>query len=245
MVVAPWKRQAQADLTWRSDKGPDAAVTLSTQLPAPSFYTTLRAECTHEPERTNPDWTYRLIIRSPVGLDELGARATLAQQTIQALFQSTTSLVMEDTTGSTTIDPWLGPVGAHDGIRTRHHFAGLDVVSPLSAANQVAATMKHIADDAMTLDYAAVRQAVYAAPGRINFGLHMNFNAPGGAKCEGVDALMAAGRERLSTLPVVPYRFGRDWRMPGVDAGYLKTMAAIGPVLDPDGLLQAGVGPRR
>jgi FAD/FMN-containing dehydrogenase len=102
--------------------------------------------------------------------------------------------------------------------------------------------MGALAQEATAIDYDAIRQAIYAAPGRVNFGLHMNFKASPGERAAGVDAFLDRGRRRLGDHAVVPYRAGRDWRATDIDPGYVRAMQAVGRALDPDNLLNPGVG---
>lgn len=88
----------------------------------------------------------------------------------------------------------------------------------------------------------AHRTTIYPGPHAVNVGMHFHFPriADGAVAAR---AACASVVEALSGIAAIPYRSGRRWRASlRLDPGYETTLRAIAAVLDPDGILNPGVG---
>ena len=246
VVVRIWPRPALGKLSWRSD-GADvsALVEFAGTLRRPGLIDTYRVDRTVSRDVPTPQWSHTLVLESAFDVDELVRRIVNVEANIRRSFDDPdVDVVIDDAEGAPRFDRWLGPPGAHAGIKKRAHFAGVDVLVPWGTVAAACDVADQVLADASELTFIELRHALYFSWRSVNLGLHMNFAAPEGARAEGVDELVAGAQDRFSALDIAPYRWGRQWgRVMGarLDPGYRELMTAIKQTLDPDAVLHPGV----
>ena len=218
------------------------ALRIATQLRVPGLIETARAVDRGDPRRAEPV-ELDLVVHSPLGSDELAGRLRFVIDRIRAHAPSSTLEQIAESPDESRIPRFAGAPGQAWARTRAGRFAPVDVNLGYDACEEAIVLSERVLDEARKGPTLNLRRALYFAPDFVNFGLHLSLDA---TKTTDADAraLMATGIEALSSLPIVPYRWGRIWGetlTPRLDPGYRACMLALKRCLDPDGILNPGV----
>lgn len=249
VAIRPRRRCPLAMLSW---KAPDQRssweriTALAERTRVPGLYETFRAVLVRMPWG-KPPIDVDLVVRAPLGVDELELRVTHVRRLVAELFGADVAETIKERRElpgqPETVQRWWGEPGAYKQLLSFGHLVGVDVNLPYDAAARCFDAADAILDDAATLPNFSRRLGVYYAPDFINLGMHIVFQTEGPGYAPGGMEVGARGMERFAELPVIPYRWGRLWGAAmghRVDPTYLDLMRSLKATLDPDGILHPG-----
>ena len=243
-VAVPLQAQLTADF---DDLAIDDVATMLRSLRLPHHYDTLRAVREQgQPQgakgAASAGWLVDVRVGSPADEAELLARVEAMAAALAAQPGCREVRRCGPTIDGRPVWQWQGPRGEH---RQRLHGLRFGVVDVHLGWADLAAALtvgRGVVRAAESLPHRSLRLAVYAAPDHVNVGVHMAF---AGADEAAILALLRDARAAFALLPIVPYRWGREWGehlAERVDPTYLAFLRTLKALWDPDGVLHPGAG---
>jgi len=148
----------------------------------------------------------------------------------------------EPTTLGKADGAFRGPPDRHRAALHATFMDGVDVHVGWDDLSWIAGAARQSYARAMDRGCPVMRTTVYPGPHAVNVGFHFHFPRTG----EGAAAARGLCSETASALAPrrpIPYRTGRRWRsVLAPDPAWLATLRGLAAVLDPDAVLNPGVG---